>query len=69
MQCEEVNEVEIEEAEVGGVENIAERDDINQALGEVRALVLINEELMNPGVFEAVKEKHDFHDDDKQGQE
>jgi len=24
---------------------------------------------MNPGVFEAVKEKHDFHDDDKQGQE
>ena len=69
MQCEEVNEVEIEEAEVGGVENIAERDDIDQALGEVRALVLINEELMNPGVFEAVKEKHDFHNDHKQGQE
>jgi hypothetical protein len=66
MQCEEVNEVEIEEAEVGGVENIAERDDIYQALGEVRALVLINEELMNPGVFKAIKEKHDFHDDHKQ---
>ena len=69
MQSEEVNEVEVEEAEVSGVQNIAERDDVYQALGEVRPLVLIYEKLVDPGVFESVKEKHNFHDDHKQRQE